>query len=259
MLTDPDIARYREDGYVPPDWRMPMAQLDRVRAEADAMLERLPHYRDLHPALMEEGGFWPELAHDPALVGMVRKLIGDDLIVWSMGYFGKPALNGKAPPWHQDGEYWPIRPLATCTIWLALDDATVENGCLMVIPGSHKAGRLRRHHRNDAPDLTLNQEIDLAEYDPATAQPIELKAGQISLHDAFMIHGSEANSTPNRRRGVTLRYMPATSVFDRDLARRQHEEMGVVEHEFRRLYQVSGADASGRNTLVRERPVAAED
>ena len=90
-------------------------------------------------------------------------------------------------------------------------------------------------------------------YDPAKAQSIILKAGQVNLHDVYMIHGSAANETPDRRRGMTIRYMPAISVFDRDLAAEQHRDKGVVDHTYRTLYQVSGRDVSGRNELIRER------
>ena len=69
---------------------------------------------------------------------MVGQLIGPDIALWNMSFFAKPALNGKKTPMHQDGEYWPIVPLATCTVWIAIDEATVENGCLRYIPGSHK-------------------------------------------------------------------------------------------------------------------------
>lgn len=177
MLTPDQITQYREDGYVIPKWRLSTAELDEIRAAADAMLAAQPHHADLHPALMEEGGPWPTFGHHPELVAMVGQLIGEDLILWSMGYFGKPALNGKATPWHQDGQYWPIRPLATCTAWLALDDATPENGCLQMIKGSHKERQLLAHERNDSAAYTLNQELPETAYDEAQARDLVLEAG----------------------------------------------------------------------------------
>ena len=251
MLTAGEVAQYHDKGYVIPQWRVPPERLAEMRAAADAMLAANPHYADLHPALLEEGGPWPTFGAMPEIIAMVGQLIGPDIILWSSGYFGKPAGVGKATPWHQDGGYWPIRPLATCTAWVALDDATPENGCLRVIPGSHRAKELYAHERNDAENLTLNQELSSASFDEGKAEDIVLEAGQISLHDVFMVHGSAANVSPKRRRGITFRYMPATSHFDRDLARRQHEELGVVAHEFRTLFQVSGRDASGKNELTR--------
>jgi len=254
MLSAADIAHYHEHGYVIPNWHLPAAQLDAMRLAADAMLAAHPQYADLHPALLEEGEPWPTFARNEDVLALVRQVIGDDIILWSSGYFGKPAGNGKATPWHQDGGYWPIRPLATCTAWVALDDATLENGCLWLIPGSHKARTLNAHRRNDSDDLTLNQELPPEAYDRSKAAPIELEAGQLSLHDVYIVHGSGPNRSDRRRRAVTFRYMPATSHFDRDLAARQHVELGVVEHTYRTLYQVSGVDACGRNELIRPRP-----
>ena len=78
-----------------------------------------------------------DLARDPEIVELVSGVLGDDVILWGCHVFCKPAGEGYETPWHQDGHYWPIRPLATCTVWVALEPSTRENGCLRVIPGSH--------------------------------------------------------------------------------------------------------------------------
>ncbi len=254
MLTPEEIAHYHEDGYVVPSWRMPEDRLQAMRDAAEVMQAANPQYADLHPALLEEGEPWPTFGRTKGMLAMVRQLIGKDVILWSSGYFGKPAHIGKATPWHQDGEYWPIRPLATCTAWVALDDSTPENGCLRVISGSHQAKTLTKHIRNDSHDLTLNQEIPADAYDESQTCDLVLEAGQASLHDVYMIHGSAANRSGKQRRGITFRYMPTTSHFDRDLAARQHAKLGVVDHTYRTLFLVNGCDVSGRNELVRRRP-----
>ena len=251
MLNTDQIQHYRDHGYVIPEWQLPGDLLDAMRAAAHDMLQRNPEYADLHPALLEDGTRWVEFGKHPGLLALVRQLIGDDIILWSSGYFGKPAEVGKATPWHQDGGYWPIRPLATCTAWVALDDATPENGCLRVIKGSHRRKAILEHERDDSPDLTLNQALPSASYDESAAVDIVLRAGQISLHDVFMVHGSAANTSGNRRRGITFRYMPTTSHFDRDLATRQHSELGVVDHTYRTLHLVHGKDICGKNELSR--------
>ena len=91
---------------------------------------------------------------------------------------------------------------ATATVWVALDASTPENGCLRVISSSHKAGRLFPHHPRDG-DLTLHQEIDADAYDRSRAADIVLEAGQVSIHDVYLIHGSEPNRSDKRRAGVT--------------------------------------------------------
>ena len=93
------------------------------------------------------------------ILDMVQQLIGRDIALWNGSFFAKPAGNGKATPWHQDGEYWPISPLATCSVWVAVDDANRENGCLRVIKGSRKNNNLLEHEANSSKDLTLNLEL----------------------------------------------------------------------------------------------------
>ena len=106
---------------------------------------------------------------------------------------------------------------------------------------------MRRHNTNPAKDLTLNLEIDASEYDQSRAAPIELEAGQISLHDVFLVHGSEANHSEHSRRGMTLRYMPTSSVFNREKARQQSEQQNMTDHSVRTLYLLAGKDVSGEN------------
>ena len=73
---------------------------------------------------------WLEFASIPELLDTVGQLIGPDLLMWGSALFGKPGDGGKQTPWHQDGEDWPIKPLTSVTVWLAIDEATTENGCL---------------------------------------------------------------------------------------------------------------------------------
>ncbi|MEC8869679.1 MAG: phytanoyl-CoA dioxygenase, partial [Pseudomonadota bacterium] len=71
--------------------------------------------------------------------------------------------------------------------------------------------------------------------------------GQISLHDVRLVHGSDANTSAYPRRGMTLRYMPLTSVFDRELAVSQSEKMGFKAHHERTLFLMRGTDQTGQN------------
>jgi ectoine hydroxylase-related dioxygenase (phytanoyl-CoA dioxygenase family) len=187
------------------------------------------------------------VARNPDILDMVAQVIGPNFALWNSSFFAKPAGNGKRTPWHQDGEYWPIRPLATCTVWIAVDAATPENGCLRVIKGSHKDHRLRRHRTLKAPDVTLTQELEPDEYDESKAVDLVLAPGQVSLHDVFLLHGSEANASDRPRRGMTLRFMPTSSVFDRARATELHDRLGITDHSVRTLYLMRGTDESGQN------------
>src|SRR6185295_15981921 len=224
QLSSEEIARFREEGWVKPAFRLPEPQVRRMREALDDLIARNPGVRPekLVSAHIEgdngEGvrgsAAFLELARDPQLVELVSGVIGEDVILWGCHVFCKPAAEGFETPWHQDGHYWPIRPLANCTVWVALEDSTIENGCLRVIPRSHIGQRLHPHLHEDRTDLTLNQRMAAGSFDEASAVDLELQAGKMSLHDVYMIHGAKPNTSGKRRTGAALRYMPATSVFE---------------------------------------------
>jgi ectoine hydroxylase-related dioxygenase (phytanoyl-CoA dioxygenase family) len=115
------------------------------------------------------------------------------------------------------------------------------------MPGSHKNRNLRPHRTNKDPNFTLHQELLESEYNDDEAVPLVLEAGQMSLHDVYLLHGSEANNSGTPRRGMTMRFMPGTSVFDRAEATRMHRKMGVVDHAERTIYLMRGEDRTGEN------------
>ena len=158
-----------------------------------------------------------EFARDETILNMVGQVLGNNFALWNSSFFAKPAQVGTRTPWHQDGEYWAMRPLATCTVWMAIDDATPENGCLRFIPGSHKGKRVRKHRINNAPGLALNQELTQDEFEESEGVDLVLEAGQMSLHDVYLVHGSEPNRSDHPRRGMTLRFMPTSSYYDREI------------------------------------------
>ena len=250
MLTEAQIAKYHEDGYVIPDFTMPDDVIEAIQERHAALVKKNPEFRDYCAAILQYDEGFADYCRNDEILDMVEQVIGQDIALWNSSFFAKPAGNGKATPWHQDGEYWPIRPLATCTVWLAVDDATPENGCLRIIRGSHKNQDLLQHETNPSTELTLNQELLKTEYDESKAVDLVLKRGQISLHDVFLVHGSEPNTSPNPRRGMTMRFMPTTSVFDHQLAREQYNNMKVPDHSERRIYHMRGVDRSGRNKLI---------
>lgn len=246
-LTADQMEQYQEEGYCIPDARLSDEMLADLRAAHARLVERNPEFWDYCSHILAYDLSFLNVARTPAIVDAVVDVLGPDVALWNSSFFAKPANGGKATPWHQDGEYWPIRPLATCTAWIAIDDATPENGCLRLIKGSHKAKRLARHTTNPAENLTLHQELAPEEFDEADAVDLELEAGQFSLHDVYLYHGSEANMSGKSRRGMTLRYMPTTSVFDRAFAERLHHEKGVTDHSDRTTFLIRGRDVSGEN------------
>jgi ectoine hydroxylase-related dioxygenase (phytanoyl-CoA dioxygenase family) len=147
---------------------------------------------------------------------MAEAVLGLDLILMLTQFSCKPAGGSRAVPWHQDGLFWPIEPLVSCSVWVAIDKVDDENGAMRVIPGSHH-GNYRAHHLVEDPNLSLNREIDLTYEEERKAVTIELKPGQVSLHDIGLTHGSGANASPRRRSGLAIRYIPSTAHIHRKL------------------------------------------
>jgi ectoine hydroxylase-related dioxygenase (phytanoyl-CoA dioxygenase family) len=115
--------------------------------------------------------------------------------------------DGKSVAWHQDSSYWPLTPSKAVTVWLAVDDADVENACMRFVSGSHHFGAMTFRPSDPKEHNVLNQTIENVEQYGQFVDDC-LKAGEISLHSDLLLHGSEANMSDRRRCGLTLRYAP---------------------------------------------------
>ncbi len=214
MLTKDQIINYHENGFVIPDFQLHEEDLLEIEKKHFSLIKKYPEYINYCPAVLLKDETFLKYCMKTQILKFVKQLIGDDFALWNSSFFAKPAHNGFETPWHQDGQYWPISPLATCTVWLAIDDANEENGCLRFIKGSHKDKKLKQHSRNNKKNLTLHQELNKEELDEENIVNLILKRGQISLHDVYMVHGSKENKSPKSRRAMTMRFMPLTSKFD---------------------------------------------
>ena len=252
MLTESQINEYKQNGFVIPDFVMPENILLKIEERHNKLLKTHPEFKNYCPAVLSYDEGFLDFCKNEIILNFVEQLIGPNFALWNSSFFAKPAINGHATPWHQDGQYWPIRPLATCTVWLAIDDATIENGCLRFIKGSHIDQKLKAHNINNDKNLTLNQELVKEEYDEKKAVNLILKRGQISLHDVYLVHGSEANNSPKARRAITMRFMPTSSLFDHKLARDNHlfSKLNVNKYSDRKVFHARGIDISGKNNLT---------
>jgi len=259
-LSADEAAHYHREGYVVPRYRLPEARVRELAAALDKLIADNPGVRPekLVSAHVErEGGNdegvrgsrkFLDLAMDSEIVDLVEAAIGPDIILWGAHVFCKPAAEGYATPWHQDGHYWPMRPLATCTVWVALEESKLENGCLKVIPRSHASRTTYPHLREDREDLTLAIRTREDSFDESSAVALELEPGQMSMHDVYLVHGADRNTSSKRRTGIALRYMPGTSVFERNISL---GGTGVrTAFATRPLWLLRGRDRTGRNDFA---------
>lgn len=259
LLSAEEVRQYQHVGYVIPSYRLAESHVKALRSTLDRLIRENPGVRpeklvSAHIEGQNQEGVkgsrdFLDLARDPGIVDRVAELIGDDVILWGCHIFCKPAGDGLETPFHQDGHYWPIRPLATCSVWVALDESVRENGCLQVIPGSHREKALYPHLHEDRDDLVLNQRMRADVFDATRAVDLELQPGQMSMHDVYLIHGANQNRSTKRRAGVALRYMPASSVFERNLNPADGKSGVPVSFATRPLWLLRGTDRSGRNNF----------
>ncbi len=259
-LSSDELHVFRRDGLVHPSHRLAPDQLAKMCSALEELLRATrgtppesivcPHVPALNGLAQSVTEPWLELCTTPWIVDMVEDILGSDIILWGSQVFCKPAGTGLEVPWHQDGEYWPIEPLATCSVWIALDDVTVENGAMRYIPGSHREQKLFPHNAASGADLALNQTIAPSYVDEHLIRYDELEAGQLSLHDIFLIHGSAANRSNKRRAGFVARYMPAASHFDRTIKANQVANSVATKFAERPLYLLRGQDRTRKTNVI---------
>lgn len=216
-LLPSQIAEYRERGFLTGLPALSPTELPRFRAqylayEAEVAddLDRLPprqhRYFFAHTHLFL--GWVLELATRPAILDAVESLLGHDLLIWGSQWFVKRPRDSGFITWHQDAEYWALDPPELCTAWIALTQTSRENGCLTVIPGSHREPLPHRPTESMHNALSLGQEI-VVDVDETKACPLELAPGEMSLHDIRLAHSSKANSSATPRIGLAVRFVPA--------------------------------------------------
>jgi chlorinating enzyme len=267
VLSTDEVAKYHRDGFLVPRYRLPDADLAKLRTLTQKLVEDnpdrvdqamvCPHVPGNIPGLKSTAG-WMDIAAHPDITDMIEQILGPDIILFGTNFFYKRALEGPATPWHRDVNV-PIKPLVSMTAWIAVFDSVVENGCLRCIPGTHAARRTgtHRHTYYDAQRagedaMLMIADLDPSEYDESAAQDVELQAGQMVLFDVFTIHGARRNKGGRPRAGYALRFMPSTSHYDHGSA--TNSGLTGRGHDTRPLTLLRGVDRCGLNDFRRGHP-----
>lgn len=267
MATDAIARRYLADGYVVVDGLIagdeiaainaitldiargvhPCRGLDPATATAsdDEALARVttvhhPHYRI--PALMEA-------VKHPRVVAILSAIIGAHLPVgwWdggvkcmqSMLFCKPPGALGQA--WHQDEAFIPTRDRSLCGAWMALDDATVDNGCLWALPGGHRAGILHPTRPHTNPEEWDHTEA-LCGLDTSRAVPLEVTRGSVVFFNGYLPHMSKRNRSTRYRRAFVSHYMTMQSLLPWYIPVDELEGWRVASADQRAIVPITGAD-----------------
>jgi phytanoyl-CoA hydroxylase len=231
-LSQEQINEYRSNGFVVIDdfltsdelemWREAVDEAVSARGttklagrEQDARWQSSDNYYD--KVFVQRINLWQDsekvrkLMLDPRLGKMAAELAGvEGIRIWHDQALIKQPW-GNPTGWHLDNPYWSFFSRDAISIWVALDDATLHNGCLYFIPGSHKSATFD--------NAGIGQNIgDLfkvySQWSTLEAVPAPMKAGSCSFHNGLVAHGAGANMTPRSRRAMTCAYLPDGSTFN---------------------------------------------
>ena len=257
MMTPEKAAFYREHGYLIVEDAFSPAEVAALlreaveicrgqRGEVMGLPEVLPAESDddimrrtlcIHHPHKISAPILQFMSH-PAIVDVLTSVVSPNVkCMQSMLFIKSAGKPGQA--WHQDEDFIPTRDRSLIGAWVALDDATVKNGCLWVIPGSHKPGILWELEEQDNPDFDCTAESVGFPYTDADAVPVELRAGSIVFFNGYLLHRSLPNVLQSGyRRSLVNHYMSAESLLPWQSRNGVHPSM----LDFRDIVMVAGQD-----------------
>ena len=214
-MSESDLERtrecYRSDGYVSPlrvmsadlafEYRMKLESIQSMYSDDAAATGILTWSASIVLP------FVGEIMCSPSLVDPVKAILGDDVLLMAASFFIKEPNSPAFISWHQDLTYWGYEDVSEVTAWVALTEASKENGCMWFVPGSHKQELVDHQDTFEEANLLSRGQNITAHVDEAEAVAITLQPGEMSLHHGHMFHSSKPNTSRDRRIGLALRYV----------------------------------------------------
>lgn len=200
VLTEPEVVRLSQEID-----RIILGKADYLPAKAliyepgtsPPRVRNAFHIHQYHP-------YYMSMASHPKVIELIGTILGYPVRLYSSSLFAKPAEVGTTVPLHQDMAYWPFQPYEMLSCWIALDDSTIENGCVRFLARSHKLGLLP-HVPSGVPGNSLG--LDDEKLKGCEEVAVQVKRGSCVLHHCLTAHWSEPNRSPCPRRGLVFVYM----------------------------------------------------
>ncbi|MCZ7644717.1 MAG: phytanoyl-CoA dioxygenase family protein [Planctomycetota bacterium] len=238
------LDQYRRDGFTGPVPVLGEAEAAAYRAKFFAELgqdEAQPGPTKAYMSAWHHRLRWAyDLAAHPAVLDRIEAILGPNLVMWAMHFWYKEPGNGKRIPWHQDGAYWPITPVKNVTAWFALGPTFRANGCLRLVPGSHK--QMLEHEKLNDKTSAFGQGLKAEHIDESKAVDVEMQPGEIVIFNEATFHGSEANVSDVARVAFSVRYTtPEVKILTE-----QWSDAGRIK-----TYLVRGEDTHHLNDAIR--------
>jgi len=242
-LQPTQVDFYHENGYLLP--KSPMFPQEKFQVLFDLFETLLAEKGNKRGNELDVPHFFEPRLFDflmaDEVLDVVEQLIGKNIGLWSSHFICKEPMKGRRTPWHEDSAYWNgrfDRYDGIVTVWLAIDPSNLSNGCMGVIPQSHRNGFSEYADVKNPEQNIFAEEIKEDSIDASKAVWFELEQNQYSLHDSRIIHGANANTGTQRRTGYTMRY------FDTGMKLQEHPSNN--EHK---IYHCRGENP-GNNPLV---------
>ncbi|MCY9697453.1 phytanoyl-CoA dioxygenase family protein [Paenibacillus alginolyticus] len=239
MLTAEQIKQFDQDGFIKGGVVLSDEEVERLREELDNVMEgksvKQPilnrnmldnsHYGmtiTKKETVVQIVNIWMasevylDHAKNPTICEELAQLCRTDTLrIWHDQIQYKPPVTGGPTHWHQDHPLWPvIQPADLVSAWVALDDAVIENGCMWMVPGSHKWGNHQKYLSSSPDFKPVHKQPELLPSEVSVeAVPFEIKKGQVGYHHSLTWHGSPTNRSERKRRAIAVHYMPGHTYF----------------------------------------------
>ncbi|MGO4184444.1 phytanoyl-CoA dioxygenase [Paenibacillus sp. FSL A5-0031] len=243
MLNAAQLAEFEKNGFLKGDVVLNDAEVERLREELDLVMEGkavkkpiLNHnmreeeadslYKGMKMSVSEKvvqivniwmasDAYLQHAGHSVICEEIAQLCKTDTLRVWHDQIQYKPPVTGGPTPWHQDHPLWPvIQPADLVSAWVALDDAVIENGCMWMVPGSHRWGDHQKYLASTPDFMPFHRKPELLpEGAVVEAVPFEIKKGQVGYHHSLTWHGSPHNRSELKRRAIAVHYMPGHTIY----------------------------------------------
>lgn len=204
ILTDEQLADYEEMGFVQSVPVLSGAEVRRYRAEIEKTRRAIGgRVTRINAAHLFFRWAW-ELSTHPRVLDCMEQLLGPNILLKSTRLFYKYGRSDSFVGWHQDGITERLEGRHVPGVWIGLTEATVENGCLRVVPRSHRLGLVAHAFRPHADNLTTDGITAQARID--SPHDVVMRAGEMSLHHPLVLHASNPNRSTGPRIGFTATY-----------------------------------------------------
>jgi len=255
MLTEAQIHEFNENGFLKGGVVLSDDEVELLRAELDLVMDGKSVRRPvLNRNMLESNDLYDNMkmivtervvqivniwmasdaffrhAQNRTICEEIAQLCNTDTVrIWHDQVQYKPPHSGGPTLWHQDHPLWPIiQPADLVSAWVALDDAIVENGCMWMVPGSHKWGNHQKYLASTPDFKPYHKQPELLPEDAVVeAVPFEIKKGQVGYHHCLTWHGSPHNRSSMKRRAIAVHYMPCHTRYEPSAHHPMHDYIQV--------------------------------